>query len=400
MALSDKDIIITPNRGQSAEPKIEFKAADASTGPFTISVQSLPSNNGTLSFEGSSGQLFSITNSFSGSIFSVNDVSGIPSIEVLDTGTVRLAQFGGNVGIGTASPIAKLHVEGNLALATITAEPSSPPTGDLIVYTKAIAGRQMLKIKGPSGLDTPLQPILAQNKVCLWNANFGATTVPGVFGFPALTTVGTATARTSATTNILTRLKRIGYVSASGTTGQLTSLRLTTGQAPFTMGGDANSFGGFYTIIRFGISDAALVTVARMFVGMSSSVAAATNVDPATLTNVIGVGHNASDTNLYIYYGGSAAQTRINLGADFPVSITTAYELAIFAPPNSATTAYYRVTNLGTGIEASGTLTAATPGTQLPANTTLLGLQIWRTNNTSTSAVGIDLSSIYIETDY
>lgn len=318
-----------------------------------------------------------------GNIFVGNPTSG--SFMEFETASSTLFIQGGNAEI---------------QMSSIGAEPPSPSTGNILVYTKAIAGRQMLKIKGSSGLDTPLQPILAQNKVCLWNAPFGTTTVPGIWGFPALTTVGTATARFSATTSILTRLKRIGYASASGTTGQMTSLRLTTNQAPFTMGGDANNFGGFYTIIRFGISDVAVVAVARMFVGMSSSVAAATNVDPATLTNVIGVGHNANDTNLYIYYGGSAAQTRINLGADFPVNNTTAYELAIFAPPNSATTAYYRVTNLGTGIESSGTLTAATPGTQLPANTTLLGLQIWRTNNSSTSAVAIDLSSIYIETDY
>lgn len=339
----------------------------------------------------------------------------------------------GNVGIGTANPRSPLSVVGNvdvngnifvgsvvsgsfvrfesasstfyiqgsnaeIYMSSIAAEPSSPPSGNLLIYTKAIAGRQMLKIKGASGLDTPLQPILAQNKVCLWNASFGTTTVPGLWGFPAPTTVGTATARSPATTNILTRLKRIAYVSSSGTTGQLASWRLPV--AAFTLGGDASNFGGFNTIIRFGISDASLVGVARMFVGMSSSTGAATNVDPGTLTNVIGVGHTTSNTNLYIYYGGSAAQTRIDLGADFPVAITTAYELALFAPPNSNNTVYYRVTNLGTAAEASGTLTAATPGTQLPANTTLLGLQIWRTNNSSTGAVALDISSIYVETDY
>ena len=61
-----------------------------------------PTNGGTLSFEGSAGQLLSITNSLSGTIYSVNDVSGIPSIEVLDTGVVKLAQYNGLVGIGTA----------------------------------------------------------------------------------------------------------------------------------------------------------------------------------------------------------------------------------------------------------------------------------------------------------
>jgi hypothetical protein len=68
-------------------------------------------NNGTLSFEGSAGQLFSITNNLtSGSIFSVNDVSGIPSLDVDANGTVSMASFGGNVGVGTTSPTTKLQV--------------------------------------------------------------------------------------------------------------------------------------------------------------------------------------------------------------------------------------------------------------------------------------------------
>lgn len=56
----------------------------------------------TLSWEGSNaGQVFSITDSLDGVIFSVNDGAGLPSIEVVDDGTIRLAEFGGNVLIGT-----------------------------------------------------------------------------------------------------------------------------------------------------------------------------------------------------------------------------------------------------------------------------------------------------------
>lgn len=113
MALTDKDIVITPNRGQSADPKIVFSGADGSTSAQNITLQVYPINSGTLSFEGSAGQLFSITNTLTGTIFSVNDVSGIPSIEVLDTGAIKLAQYGGNVGIGAApSGSYKLEVTG------------------------------------------------------------------------------------------------------------------------------------------------------------------------------------------------------------------------------------------------------------------------------------------------
>lgn len=113
MANTDKDILITPNNGSSsADPKIEFKGADASTSAQTITATAYPTNNGTLSFDGSAGQLFSITNDMTGTIFSVNDVSGIPSIEVDDDGTIRFAEYSGNILVGqTADSGEKLQVE-------------------------------------------------------------------------------------------------------------------------------------------------------------------------------------------------------------------------------------------------------------------------------------------------
>ena len=128
MALLDKDIIITPNKGQTAEPKIVFSGADATLGPQTISLNVYPTSNGTVSFEGTAGQLFSITNSLTGTIFSVNDVSGIPSIEVLDTGLIKLAQYSGNVllGTGTDNTVDKLQINGS---ATATVLKSTVATG-------------------------------------------------------------------------------------------------------------------------------------------------------------------------------------------------------------------------------------------------------------------------------
>ena len=83
----------------------------------------------TLSFTGDSGQLFSITDSLTGTIFAVNDISGVPSIEVFDDGRVILAELFGKVGIGTASPSAKLHV--NLA-----STPGTTSTYDTGLYSR------------------------------------------------------------------------------------------------------------------------------------------------------------------------------------------------------------------------------------------------------------------------
>jgi hypothetical protein len=118
MALTDKNIVITPNVGQAADPRIVFSGASSTLGPQNITLRVYPTSNGTLSFEGSAGQLFSITNDLTGTIFSVNDVSGIPSIEVLATGLVKIAQYSGNVvvGSGTDNGTDKLQVTGNTRL--------------------------------------------------------------------------------------------------------------------------------------------------------------------------------------------------------------------------------------------------------------------------------------------
>ena len=85
------------------------------SGTSTITSKMLDA--GTLSFEGTVGQLFSITNSMTGTIFSVNDISGIPSIEVLDTGVVKLAQYSGFVAYGVSPSLTATGSTQGTALA-------------------------------------------------------------------------------------------------------------------------------------------------------------------------------------------------------------------------------------------------------------------------------------------
>ena len=148
MANSDKDILITPNTGSStADPKIEYVGADSSAND-TITVETqFDGSKSTLSFEGSAGQLFSVSNDLSGTLFAVNDSSGIPSIEVDSDGELRLAEFSGNVGIGISAPTELLHVDGrikanNLTLASLSAQ-NSEATAVMIDGSGIIGTREL-----------------------------------------------------------------------------------------------------------------------------------------------------------------------------------------------------------------------------------------------------------------
>ncbi|HSX05748.1 MAG TPA: hypothetical protein VLF69_04735 [Candidatus Saccharimonadales bacterium] len=293
-----------------------------------------------------------------------------------------------------------LSVDGStpsIAISATTSNPSAPASGNVSIFSRLVANRPMVAQIGPSGLATSLQPFLARNKIGYWDPPGNATTVPGVFGITAPTVVGTATTRNVATTNLATRMRRLGFVSSS-TAGSLAEARVAAAQ--FSCGSGSNDGSGFFFVIRWVPSDAATVSGERNFVGLMNSTAAATNVEPSTLTNTVGVAQLSTDaTQLYIVYGGSSAQTPIALGTNFPGATlsTTAYELAIFAPNSVSNTFYYQVTNITSGNMASGTLTGN--ATQIPQNSTLLAPRAWATNNATALAVGFDICSIYVETD-
>ena len=111
----DKNILITPSTGLLADPSIIFTGQDAN--PITLSVL-----DSILSFSGSSGQLFSISDDLTGTIFSVNDISGIPSIEVIDAGTIILAEFTGNVLVGTTTDNGtdKFQINGDIIASNLS----------------------------------------------------------------------------------------------------------------------------------------------------------------------------------------------------------------------------------------------------------------------------------------
>ena len=231
----------------------------------------------------------------------------------------------------------------------------------------------------------------------LWTPYPNTATVSNIgFGIPTPTTAGTVTARTPASTSKATRAWRQGFVSAAGA-GSLATLRIPV---VLVTAGDGSGNGGFGIRYRFVPSDAATVAGSRFWMGVTSFIGAIGNGEPSALTVAIGLGWGAADTNLKIQYGGSVAQTPIDLGANFPARTLTAdhYEFRLFASPNVANSYDYTVIRNSGQFTATGTITGA--ATVVPQSTTFLTpFNHYHCNNATALAVGTDICEMLVEVD-
>jgi hypothetical protein len=83
MANSDKNIVITPNVSSvTAQPTIAF------TGQNNVPITLRVADDGTISWEALTGRLAAFTTSQSGTLFSINDASGLPILEVTNTASI------------------------------------------------------------------------------------------------------------------------------------------------------------------------------------------------------------------------------------------------------------------------------------------------------------------------
>lgn len=119
--------------------------------------------NGTMfNVLGTSGQLFTVTDGLSGSLFSVNTISGLPVVEAFSDfsfvagtyGVNNLFVSGSRVGIMTGTPSATLDVVGNTRITgstVITGSVSIPAVGDSSLLTVGSVGSPYLLVTGSTG---------------------------------------------------------------------------------------------------------------------------------------------------------------------------------------------------------------------------------------------------------
>jgi hypothetical protein len=120
--------IIEFNDAAAGDSTLDTSLTGASRLTFTdgeLNVKSFSPSEGRFSVDGSSGRLFTVSDSLTGTVFSVNDISGLPILQVDSNAddVVTMGSFGTNalvvrnsdVGIGTDQPNEKLTVVGNIS---------------------------------------------------------------------------------------------------------------------------------------------------------------------------------------------------------------------------------------------------------------------------------------------
>lgn len=135
-----QDIKITP---ATNDPQILFRGSGAVDTAVELNVlssyQSGTGSGTAILFEGQEGQLFSITDNLSsGTLFSVADITGLPTLEVDASGDVKLAEYGNSVSVYTGF---KTPLEDNTDGSTITFDLNAANT-----HTVTLGGNRTLAL--------------------------------------------------------------------------------------------------------------------------------------------------------------------------------------------------------------------------------------------------------------
>jgi len=287
----------------------------------------------------------------------------------------------------STNTLSLIGVDGGILLQSITSEPPIPAAGMLEVYCKSIAGKLMLKQVGPSGLDSPLQNAIWQNNTVLFTPAAAAGVWQGTIG----SNLGTPTVVLPTMVNVGTMLRRSNFPTVVTTLNQQVGTRT---ESMFFRGSIAN-LGGFFFVSKFMLGT--WTTGNRLFVGMCAGTTAVVTVEPSTLTNILGFGVNAADTEItFMHNDAAGSATKDTISGQPALATNNAYAAYIFCRPNDSTV-YYRLDNLSNGTTIIDTSTT----TDLPVNTTALTAQsiIGNAANTVAGSATIGINRIYIETD-
>jgi hypothetical protein len=294
----------------------------------------------------------------------------------------------------------------NLAGYTSGGNPSDPPvpaTDNLAVYAKRVSGRMLLKIKGPSGLDSPLQPALFGNNTIMYNPTTN-TTVTGGFGTlwakgSGLGTVSTPTPSLAAPA-ITNQMHRTRHQNVVTTTNQAMGIRANSTDAFQFWMGNAAGLGGFFYSTRFDVDSYPASTI-RIFAGLGTTGTEVVASDTVA-NDVVGLWHDTTDpasgaNSFSLVTRNNATTTKTSIALTNAIAAGSSYDWYMFVKPND-TTVYYRLDDIVNGVSYEGNTS-----TTVPRSTIFMAPQVEVSNGTANITVGttaIGIARIYIESDH
>lgn len=268
-------------------------------------------------------------------------------------------------------------------------DPATPAAGYLNLYAKSIAGRALPKFVGPSGVDNPLQPALWANRVMMVYP--ATSTSIGSMG-QTPTTASTLSHPTPANTSLGQSLSRTRFATST-TAGNASGFRSPVQTAII---GNANARGGFFFNCRF-VQGSLHTTGVQKMVGLGSTTAALAGEPSSSMADFCGMCLDSGDANWqFTRRTGSGTATKVNLGV--AAAADQVFDLTMFCKPGDATL-YVRIlqyANSGAGTSLLDTSYT----TSIPAVTTMLGYHFQVRNGALSAAHNIELSRLYLESDF
>jgi hypothetical protein len=290
---------------------------------------------------------------------------------------------------GVFAGVADVEVENGKLRLIGTATPAAPAAGGLNVFSKLFGAAQLPAIRLPAEEAFTLAPMLGERSGAWWKA--GGNGLTDTQSGMSAVGLGTSTAVNWATTSYRTeRTWREFRITVASTTA-VCGFRDNAGR--YTIGGAAARRGGF--LMSWVWSPGTGVTNAshRAFVGMHTGGVVPTDVNPSTLLNCVGMGYDSADTNVQMMHNdGAGACTKIDLGGAFPkpnADQTKAYLIQLYAPSGTTQAVHYRVVDLDTLAEVTGTI-----NTNIPATSAALSPHAYMSVGGVSSVIGIGVDAL------
>ena len=281
--------------------------------------------------------------------------------------------------------------DSSILMISTSTSPSMPSAGHLVMYANNMGGRDEIHIVPSVGNEYRLQPSFAEKQISRVEMYHSGLYEDGVFSsnFTNITT----TASVQKAYDAVNALPNYNYLKqTTASTANISAAwyentfteSVLTGNAAYCAGGDL--------VITFGFPT--YLSTQRVFVGIwaGSGGVPTASADPSALTNTVGVGKDAGDTALSIYFNGSSG-TATKVFTGVKPNANNVYRVGAYLPPNTTTTYVCLEVITKTSITSYTTFNSA----KAPAAGTAMQPYLWVNTGSVASAIAIGLIKFYLE---